>query len=234
MAKSVVITGATRGLGRALCDRFAEAGWTVAGCGTNARLVQSIAKELGTPHRMQVVDTIDVKAVEAWAKDLISETGAPDLLINNAGVINENAPLWDVPTEEFERVMSVNVRGVFHVIRAFVPAMIERKAGVIVNLSSGWGAIDVAGRGTVLCQQVGDRGADEVALPGSSEGVGGGCAQPGDHRYRHASQHIRFGRRPLSIAGEVEPQRRPVSHWARQSQQWPVVDGSRRSDVTPR
>ena len=139
MAKLVVITGARRGLGRALCDRFAEAGWTVAGCGTNARLVQSVAKELGAPHRMQVVDTIDVKAVEAWAKDLISETGAPDLLINNAGVINENAPLWDVPTEEFERVMNVNVRGVFHVIRAFVPAMIERKAGVIVNLSSGWG-----------------------------------------------------------------------------------------------
>jgi NAD(P)-dependent dehydrogenase (short-subunit alcohol dehydrogenase family) len=139
MAKFVVVTGATRGLGRALCDRFVEAGWTVAGCGTNAQLVQGVAKEIGAPHRMNTVDATDWAAVDAWAQELVSEIGAPDLLINNAGVINENAPLWEVPTEEFARVIDVNVRGVFHVIRAFVPAMIERKSGVVVNLSSGWG-----------------------------------------------------------------------------------------------
>ena len=139
MAKFVVITGATRGLGRALCDRFAEAGWTIAGCGTKSDLVKSAATELGAPHRISKVDTTDAAAVETWAKKLISEIGAPDLLVNNAGVINENAPLWEVPLEDFERVIDVNVNGVFHVIRAFVPAMINKKSGVIVNLSSGWG-----------------------------------------------------------------------------------------------
>jgi len=139
MANTVVITGATRGLGRALCDRFAEAGWTVAGCGTNSTLVEKTAAELGAAHRMAAVDTTDPGAVETWAREVISAVGPPDLLINNAGVINENAPLWDVPVEEFARVLDVNVRGVFHVIRAFVPAMIGRKTGVIVNLSSGWG-----------------------------------------------------------------------------------------------
>jgi NAD(P)-dependent dehydrogenase (short-subunit alcohol dehydrogenase family) len=88
---------------------------------------------------MNTVDATDSAAVDAWAQELVSEIGAPDLLINNAGVINENAPLWEVPTEEFARVIDVNVRGVFHVIRAFVPAMIKRKSGVVVNLSSGWG-----------------------------------------------------------------------------------------------
>jgi NAD(P)-dependent dehydrogenase (short-subunit alcohol dehydrogenase family) len=139
MAKFVVITGATRGLGRALCDRFAEAGWTIAGCGTKSDLVKSAATELGAPHRISKVDTTDAAAVETWAKKLISEVGAPDLLVNNAGVINENAPLWDVPIDEFARVIDVNVSGVFHVIRAFVPGMINKKSGVIVNLSSGWG-----------------------------------------------------------------------------------------------
>src|SRR5262249_26471818 len=52
---------------------------------------------------------------------------------------NRNAPLWQVPAEEFDRVIDVNIKGVANVIRHFVPAMVERKSGVIVNLSSGWG-----------------------------------------------------------------------------------------------
>jgi NAD(P)-dependent dehydrogenase (short-subunit alcohol dehydrogenase family) len=77
--------------------------------------------------------------VEPWAARLLSNRGAPDLLINNAGVINENAPLWCVPAEDFGRVIDVNVKGVANVIRHFVPAMLAKKSGVIVNFSSGWG-----------------------------------------------------------------------------------------------
>ena len=65
--------------------------------------------------------------------------GAPDLLVSNAAVINDNAPLWEVAVDDFSRVMDVNLKGVFHTIRAFVPAMVARKTGIIVNLSSGWG-----------------------------------------------------------------------------------------------
>ncbi|QDT53555.1 3-oxoacyl-[acyl-carrier-protein] reductase FabG [Caulifigura coniformis] len=139
MSKVVVITGATRGLGRALCDRFAEAGWTIAGCGTNHERVSEAASELGAPHRMDAVDTRDAAAVANWASEVTAAVGVPDLLINNAGVINANAPLWEVDVEDFARVVEVNVHGVFHVVRAFAPAMIARKSGIIVNLSSGWG-----------------------------------------------------------------------------------------------
>jgi len=65
--------------------------------------------------------------------------GAPDILINNAALMNNPAPLWQVPAREFSDMMDVNLKGVANAIRAFVPAMVARKRGVIVNLSSGWG-----------------------------------------------------------------------------------------------
>jgi NAD(P)-dependent dehydrogenase (short-subunit alcohol dehydrogenase family) len=139
MPKLAVITGATRGLGRALCDRFREAGWTVAGCGSTPSLAQRAAAELGAPHRLDTVDTTDWPQVDAWARDVLASFGPPELLICNAAVINQNAPLWKIEVDDFSRVMDVNLKGVFHTIRAFVPAMVERKAGVIVTLSSGWG-----------------------------------------------------------------------------------------------
>jgi NAD(P)-dependent dehydrogenase (short-subunit alcohol dehydrogenase family) len=90
-------------------------------------------------HDFAMVDIARESQVEPWAARLLSSRGVPDLLINNAAVINKNAPLWQVPAEEFDLVMDINVKGVAHVIRHFVPAMVARKAGVIVNFSSGWG-----------------------------------------------------------------------------------------------
>jgi NAD(P)-dependent dehydrogenase (short-subunit alcohol dehydrogenase family) len=65
--------------------------------------------------------------------------GIPDLIINNAAIMNTPANLWEVPTKEFHQLIDVNVKGVYNVIRAFVPAMVKRGTGTIVNLSSGWG-----------------------------------------------------------------------------------------------
>jgi NAD(P)-dependent dehydrogenase (short-subunit alcohol dehydrogenase family) len=59
--------------------------------------------------------------------------------LNNAAVINKNAPLWEVSAEEFSKAIDVNVKGVVNVIRHFLPAMVKRRQGVIVNFSSGWG-----------------------------------------------------------------------------------------------
>ena len=136
--KVVVLTGATRGLGRALVDRFDEAGWIVIGCGTKPEAVAELAKSYPL-HRFDVVDVGDSLQVDAWARSIASENLIPDLLINNAAVMNDTAPLWEIETDDFQRLMQINVCGVFHVTRAFVPAMIKRKRGVIVNLSSGWG-----------------------------------------------------------------------------------------------
>jgi NAD(P)-dependent dehydrogenase (short-subunit alcohol dehydrogenase family) len=137
--RRIVLTGATRGLGRALTAKFAALGHTVLGCGRSRPDVDRLREEFGAPHVFAAVDVSDRGQVAAWAADLVARHGPPDLLLNNAALINTNAPLWDVPADEFDRVIDVNIKGVVNVIRAFLPAMLKRGAGVIVNFSSGWG-----------------------------------------------------------------------------------------------
>jgi NAD(P)-dependent dehydrogenase (short-subunit alcohol dehydrogenase family) len=137
--KLIVITGTTRGLGRALAEGFAGLGHTVVGCGRTAEAVETLRAALGEPHDFAVVDVARADQVRAWADRSLARFGAPDLLVNNAALINRSAPLWEVPAEEFDRIIDVNVKGVAHVLRHVVPAMIARRSGVIVNLSSYWG-----------------------------------------------------------------------------------------------
>lgn len=137
--RTIVLTGVTRGLGRALVDRFAAAGHVVHGCARSEDGIASLRARHGDPHRFTSVDVADAGAVEAWARAALEAAGPPDLLLNNAALINRPAPLWEVPPEEFDRVLAVNVSGTANVVRAFVPAMLERGSGVVVNFSSGWG-----------------------------------------------------------------------------------------------
>ncbi len=139
MTKLIVLTGVTRGLGRAMVENFAAAGYTVVGCARSPHGIEALQHEFAAPHRFTAVDISTAAHVQAWASQMLSEYGAPDLLINNAGLINQPAPLWQVPSDEFDRVIDVNINGVARVIRAFVPAMVQRSSGIIVNFSSGWG-----------------------------------------------------------------------------------------------
>lgn len=139
----VLITGVSRGLGRALAEEFARLGHVVVGCGRSRRALAELQAQLGTPHRCDCVDVADDAAVKAWAAEVLKSHGAPELLLNNAALINRNAPLWQVPAREFDALIDINVKGVANVIRRFVPAMAEAGRGVIVNFSSGWGrAVD--------------------------------------------------------------------------------------------
>lgn len=137
--RTILITGATRGLGRVLSERFASLGHTIVGCGTNADLLNELQQQLGKQHRFDAVDVTSDTAVKTWASAVVASHGAPDLLLNNAATINDRAPLWLVPADEFSHVIDVNIKGVVNVLRHFVPPMIERGSGVICNMSSGWG-----------------------------------------------------------------------------------------------
>jgi len=142
MAKSAVyrilLTGATRGLGRALFEKFIALGHTVLGCGRAPEAITQLQQEWRPPHRFQMVDVANAKQVRQWSEKVLPE-GAPDFLLNNAALMNRNARLWEVPAAEFDQLIDVNIKGVANVIRAFLPAMLARKKGVIVNFSSGWG-----------------------------------------------------------------------------------------------
>jgi NAD(P)-dependent dehydrogenase (short-subunit alcohol dehydrogenase family) len=137
--KLILITGVTRGLGRAMVEGFIAAGHTVVGCGRSQSAIAQLSRKFAAPHAFAALDVASDAEVRAWAKRVLAENGAPDLLVNNAAVINQNAKLWQVSAEEFGRVLDVNVKGVANVLRHFVPPMIEQGRGVIVNFSSGWG-----------------------------------------------------------------------------------------------
>lgn len=139
MKKTILITGVSRGLGRAMTAEFIRLGHTVIGCGRSKTAIAELRKAYGPPHRFDVVDVSDDAAVSRWAKAVLAEHEAPDLLLNNAALINRNARLWEVPAAEFDAVIDVNIKGVANVLRHFVPAMVARKHGVICNFSSGWG-----------------------------------------------------------------------------------------------
>jgi NAD(P)-dependent dehydrogenase (short-subunit alcohol dehydrogenase family) len=138
-SRTVLITGVSRGLGRALAVRLAGLGHVVIGCGRTRADIEELQDQLGEPHGFSVVDVASGDEVAAWSRRVLARHPPVDLLINNAGVINNNAPLWQVPEEEFSRVIDVSLKGTYHTVRSFLPAMLERGHGVVVNFSSGWG-----------------------------------------------------------------------------------------------
>ena len=139
MPEIIVVTGVTRGLGRALVPGLVEQGHTVVGCGRSDKALAKLRRQFDRPHRFDAVDVADDEHVAAWASQVLASTGTPDRIVNNAALINASRVLWNVPAEEFGQVIDVNIKGVFHVIRHFLPAMLERGSGVVINLSSGWG-----------------------------------------------------------------------------------------------
>ncbi len=137
--KIIVITGVTRGLGRALAEKFIALGHTVLGCGTNREMIGQLRNAFPKRHDFDVVDITSDKEVELWVARLHKKCGAPDLVINNAGVINRNGPLWRIGPRDFAHVLDVNVKGTMNVIRHFTPNLLKKHKGLIINFSSGWG-----------------------------------------------------------------------------------------------
>jgi NAD(P)-dependent dehydrogenase (short-subunit alcohol dehydrogenase family) len=137
--KKIVITGVSRGLGRAMMEEFIRQGHTVCGCARSEKAIEGLRRAHGNPQHFAVVDVSADAQVRAWAEGVLKTHGPPDVLLNNAAIINRSAPLWKVDAEEFSKVVDVNIKGVTNVLRHFLPAMVERRSGIIVNFSSGWG-----------------------------------------------------------------------------------------------
>uniref|UniRef100_A0A803MTF2 NADPH-dependent pterin aldehyde reductase n=2 Tax=Chenopodium quinoa TaxID=63459 RepID=A0A803MTF2_CHEQI len=128
---------------------MAKRGHCVVGCGRSQDRIDSLQAELhnspsssnseDSSHLLLNVDVRLNNSVQDLAKLLVEKKRIPDIIVNNAGTINKNNILWEVPAEEFDTVIDTNVKGVANMLRHFIPLMIERKHGIIVNLSSGWG-----------------------------------------------------------------------------------------------
>ena len=122
-----------------MVPEFIKAGWLVAGCGRNTDRMAALQQKFSGEHIFLPADVAAEESVQVFVEKVLNQLGAPDLLLNNAAIINANAPLWEVPAEAFSDLVDINIKGVASMIRHFVPAMIEKGSGVIVNFSSYWG-----------------------------------------------------------------------------------------------
>lgn len=139
MSQLVLITGVSQGLGRAMAENFIAEGCTVVGCARNETAIQELNQTYGKPHSFTAVDVSDEAQVEQWKDQILANYDPPDLVVNNAALINQSTEFWNVPTAEFDQIIDVNIKGVANVMRQFLPAMMAKKQGIIVNFSSGWG-----------------------------------------------------------------------------------------------
>ncbi|TCK02523.1 3-oxoacyl-[acyl-carrier-protein] reductase [Phorcysia thermohydrogeniphila] len=131
--KVVLVTGGTRGIGRAIAERFKSLGAVVYITGTNEERTKAVAEEIGVNGvKMDVTDREEVKRV---VSEILEKEGRIDVLINNAGITRDTLFLR-MKDEDWDAVINTNLNGVYNVTRAVVPSMVKRRSGNIINISS--------------------------------------------------------------------------------------------------
>ena len=134
-SKVALITGGTRGIGRAIAETLYADGLSVAVTGTSDQNLQSVADALPGVLTLKA-DASDPTQAEGAVAEVVAHFGALDILVNNAGIAG-GGPTWEVDEADWWRIIEVNLRGPYLYSRAVIPHMLERNAGVVINVSSG-------------------------------------------------------------------------------------------------
>jgi NAD(P)-dependent dehydrogenase (short-subunit alcohol dehydrogenase family) len=142
--KKAIITGGSRGLGRALAVRFAREGASVALCSRSQPDLDDVNNEiLALSSAVEVIarvcDITQRDQVSDFVRTVLDEFGTVDILINNAGMLGPRVPIAEYPPEEWERVVQTNLNGTFYFTHLVVPTMIKQKSGSILNVTSSVG-----------------------------------------------------------------------------------------------
>ncbi|XP_023530614.1 NADPH-dependent pterin aldehyde reductase-like [Cucurbita pepo subsp. pepo] len=136
-SRIVLITGVSKGLGRALALELANRGHTIIGCSRDQPKLDSLRQQLSSNnHLLFNANVRSNDSVEELTRAVVQNKLVPDIIVNNAAVINRNRNLWEVDVEEFDNVIDTNVKGTANVLRHFIPLMIQNKHGIIINMSS--------------------------------------------------------------------------------------------------
>lgn len=128
-----MVTGAASGIGLGCTRRLMADGLRVAAIDVNAEQLADIAADVTSTH---VCDVSDAALVDSTVAEIAAATGAVDVLVNCAGVVGPNVPVWEVPPEEWEHTLAVNLSGIFLTTRAVINGMRQRGWGRIVNIAS--------------------------------------------------------------------------------------------------
>ncbi|MFW6063886.1 MAG: beta-ketoacyl-ACP reductase [Chloroflexota bacterium] len=139
-----LITGGAAGIGRATAQKFIEEGATVVICDVDEESGRAAAEALGEQARFDRVNVADRREVQEWIDNVVQTYGRIDVLVNNAGVLRDNQLVKvkdgelvkQMPEEDFDLVISVNLKGVFNCTQAVAPVMIRQGGGVVLNASS--------------------------------------------------------------------------------------------------
>lgn len=134
--QTAIVTGGATGIGEAISKRLAEAGATVAVADLNKDGAERTAATLPNNSFGVEMDVSSSSSVNAAVEAVVKKTGRVHILVNNAGIAGKAAPVQDQTDEDFERVMQINVNGVFYCCRAVMPQMLQHKYGRIVNIAS--------------------------------------------------------------------------------------------------
>jgi 2-dehydro-3-deoxy-L-rhamnonate dehydrogenase (NAD+) len=130
-----IVTGAARGIGRAIAERFAASGARVAIWDVDGAAARAAAQEIAGAIDL-ACDVTEPATIDAALAATEARLGAPDILVNNAGISGPNLPLDEYPPAEWRRVVEIDLVGVFNCCRAVVPAMRRRDYGRVVNIAS--------------------------------------------------------------------------------------------------
>ena len=134
--QTAIVTGAATGIGEAIARRLARAGAAIAVADLNLDGATEVAQSIGGGSFAIPIDITRSDSVNAAVAEVLSRTGRIDVLVNNAGIAGRTAPIWDLTDEDWQRIIAVNMSGVFHCCRAVLPHMRTRRYGRIINIAS--------------------------------------------------------------------------------------------------
>ena len=180
--KVALVTGGSRGIGRAIALRLAEEGADLAICARNVAAAGEVAAAIETLGRRCLVRQADVADAEQAAELVaatIAELGGLDVLVNNAGVTRDNL-LMRMKEEDWDEVLSINLKGAFNCVRAAVRPMLKARGGRIINITSVVGLLGNAGQANYAASKAGLIGLTKsLARELASRGITANAVAPG-------------------------------------------------------
>ena len=181
-----LVTGASRGIGAAIVRALADAGYAVSLVARDATALEAVASDLraaGVETLTAAMDVVDGEAVRGFVDAVVGRLGGIDLLVNNAGAIEPEVPLWEADPQRWWSVVETNVRGPFLFTHAVVPHMLAAGGGRVVNLNSGAGVREYA--------QLSAYSASKSALARLTGAVHAAGARRGIRAFDLAPGHVR-------------------------------------------
>ncbi|HDZ5652457.1 3-oxoacyl-[acyl-carrier-protein] reductase [Staphylococcus aureus] len=183
MTKSALVTGASRGIGRSIALQLAEEGYNVAvnyaGSKEKAEAVVEEIKAKGVDSFAIQANVADADEVKAMIKEVVSQFGSLDVLVNNAGITRDNL-LMRMKEQEWDDVINTNLKGVFNCIQKATPQMLRQRSGAIINLSSVVGAVGNPGQANYVATKAGVIGLTKSAARElASRGITVNAVAPG-------------------------------------------------------